>query len=101
MDVPRGETSILRSQSMSYTSGSHTVFHHRYHIAWITKLRRQRLFRKPSHMYLAQGRRHKSLASAARSLQPLFESNQARNQMWLNGSLRTILAAGWLALLGG
>src|ERR1700680_4327576 len=36
MDVPR-ETSILRSQSMSYTSGSHTVFHHRYHIVWITK----------------------------------------------------------------
>ena len=22
---------------MSYTSGSHTVFHHRYHIVWITK----------------------------------------------------------------
>src|SRR6202163_3707741 len=39
MDVPRGETSILRSQSMSYTSGSHTVFHHRYHIVWITKYR--------------------------------------------------------------
>src|SRR6202035_2828546 len=30
---------ILRSQSMSYTSGSHTVFHHRYHIVWITKYR--------------------------------------------------------------
>src|ERR1700720_4189538 len=39
MDVPRGETSILRSQSMSYTSGGHTVFHHRYHIVWITKYR--------------------------------------------------------------
>src|SRR5437660_12804962 len=24
---------------MSYTSGSHTVFHHRYHIVWITKYR--------------------------------------------------------------
>src|SRR5438034_9826806 len=24
---------------MSYTSGSHTVFHHRYHIIWITKYR--------------------------------------------------------------
>ena len=24
---------------MSYTSGSHTVFHHRYHIVWITKCR--------------------------------------------------------------
>jgi putative transposase len=22
---------------MNYTSGSHTVFHHRYHIVWITK----------------------------------------------------------------
>src|SRR6202048_754711 len=30
---------ILRSQSMNYTSGSHTVFHHRYHIVWITKYR--------------------------------------------------------------
>jgi putative transposase len=39
MDVPVGETPILRSQSMSYTSGSHTVFHHRYHIVWITKYR--------------------------------------------------------------
>src|SRR3977135_1225132 len=26
---------------MSYTSGSHTVFHHRYHIVWITKYRYQ------------------------------------------------------------
>ena len=25
---------------MSYTSGSHTVFHHRYHIVWITKYRK-------------------------------------------------------------
>jgi putative transposase len=24
---------------MNYTSGSHTVFHHRYHIVWITKYR--------------------------------------------------------------
>src|SRR3979490_2968118 len=24
---------------MSYTSGSHTGFHHRYHIVWITKYR--------------------------------------------------------------
>jgi putative transposase len=24
---------------MSYTSRSHTVFHHRYHIVWITKYR--------------------------------------------------------------
>ena len=24
---------------MSYTTGSHTVFHHRYHIVWITKYR--------------------------------------------------------------
>ena len=24
---------------MSYTSGSHAVFHHRYHIVWITKYR--------------------------------------------------------------
>ena len=24
---------------MSYASGSHTVFHHRYHIVWITKYR--------------------------------------------------------------
>ena len=24
---------------MSYTSGSHTVFHHRYHVVWITKYR--------------------------------------------------------------
>ena len=24
---------------MSYTSGSYTVFHHRYHIVWITKYR--------------------------------------------------------------
>ena len=24
---------------MSYRSGSHTVFHHRYHIVWITKYR--------------------------------------------------------------
>ncbi|MGC2835140.1 MAG: transposase, partial [Methylocella sp.] len=24
---------------MSYTSGSHTVFHHRYYIVWITKYR--------------------------------------------------------------
>ena len=24
---------------MSYTNGSHTVFHHRYHIVWITKYR--------------------------------------------------------------
>ena len=24
---------------MTYTSGSHTVFHHRYHIVWITKYR--------------------------------------------------------------
>ena len=24
---------------MSYTKGSHTVFHHRYHIVWITKYR--------------------------------------------------------------
>ena len=23
---------------MSYTSGSHTVFHHRYHIVWITRI---------------------------------------------------------------
>ena len=38
--APRaGETPILRSQSMSYTSGSHTVFYHRYHIVWITKYR--------------------------------------------------------------
>src|ERR1700681_2863883 len=32
------EACILRSQSMSNTSGSHTVFHHRYHIG-ITKYR--------------------------------------------------------------
>src|ERR1700730_6798370 len=38
--MPRaGDTPILRSQSMSYTSGGHTVFHHRYHIVWITKYR--------------------------------------------------------------
>ena len=24
---------------LSYTTGSHTVFHHRYHIVWITKYR--------------------------------------------------------------
>ena len=24
---------------MSYTSGRHTFFHHRYHIVWITKYR--------------------------------------------------------------
>ena len=24
---------------MSYSTGSHTVFHHRYHIVWITKYR--------------------------------------------------------------
>ena len=24
---------------MNYTTGSHTVFHHRYHIVWITKYR--------------------------------------------------------------
>jgi REP element-mobilizing transposase RayT len=24
---------------MSYTSGRHTVFHHRYHIVWTTKYR--------------------------------------------------------------
>ena len=24
---------------MSYATGSHTVFHHRYHIVWITKYR--------------------------------------------------------------
>src|ERR1700730_10764567 len=24
---------------MSYTSGSHTVFHHRHHVVWITKYR--------------------------------------------------------------
>ena len=38
MGLPR-ETPILGSQFMSYTSGSHTVFHHRYHIVWITKYR--------------------------------------------------------------
>ena len=30
---------ILRSQSMSYATGCHTVFHHRYHIVWVTKYR--------------------------------------------------------------
>ena len=24
---------------MSYTAGCHTIFHHRYHIVWITKYR--------------------------------------------------------------
>ena len=24
---------------MSYRTGSHTIFHHRYHIVWITKYR--------------------------------------------------------------
>src|SRR6202162_4452307 len=34
------ETPILRSQSVNnYTSGNHTVFHHRYHVVWITKYR--------------------------------------------------------------
>src|ERR1019366_5051787 len=32
-------TPILRSQSMSYATGCHTVFHHRYHIVWVTKYR--------------------------------------------------------------
>jgi len=26
-------------KSMSYSTGSHTVFYHRYHIVWITKYR--------------------------------------------------------------
>jgi hypothetical protein len=34
-----GEAPILRSQSMSYARGSHTVFQHRYHIVWITNYR--------------------------------------------------------------
>src|SRR6202011_5555958 len=34
-----GQTPILRSQSMSYATGCHTVFHHRYHIVWVTKYR--------------------------------------------------------------
>src|SRR3979409_265453 len=38
MGAPR-EAPILRSQPMSCTSGSHTVYHHRYHIVWITKYR--------------------------------------------------------------
>ena len=32
-------TPILRSHPMSYSRGSHTVYHHRYHIVWITKYR--------------------------------------------------------------
>src|ERR1019366_9400120 len=34
-----GLTPILRSQPMSYATGCHTVFHHRYHIVWVTKYR--------------------------------------------------------------
>lgn len=30
---------ILRRQSMSYRTGSHTIFHHRYHIVWGPKYR--------------------------------------------------------------
>ena len=30
---------ILRRYIMSYTNGSHTVFHHRYHIVWAPKYR--------------------------------------------------------------
>ncbi|MGH6811452.1 MAG: IS200/IS605 family transposase [Methylocella sp.] len=33
------QSPTLRSQPMSYTGGNHTVFHHRYHIVWITKVR--------------------------------------------------------------
>src|SRR4029077_4391224 len=29
----------MGSQSMSYATGCHTVFHHRYHIVWVTKYR--------------------------------------------------------------
>src|ERR1700730_8911862 len=29
----------FKGMTGSYTSGSHTVFHHRYHIVWITKYR--------------------------------------------------------------
>src|ERR1700731_3728592 len=36
---PQGQTPVLRSQSMSYATGCHTVFHHRYHIVWVTKYR--------------------------------------------------------------
>src|ERR1700741_873378 len=39
MGASVGGTPILRRQPMSYASGSHTVFHHRYHIVWITKYR--------------------------------------------------------------
>src|SRR6202045_4362076 len=39
MGASVGGTPILRRQPMSYASGSHTVFHHRYHIVWINKYR--------------------------------------------------------------
>src|SRR5256886_8632574 len=39
MGASVGGTPILRRQPMSYASGSHTVFHHRYHIVWITGYR--------------------------------------------------------------
>src|ERR1700730_15159148 len=39
MGVSAGQTPILRSQSMSYATGCHTVYHHRYHIVWVTKYR--------------------------------------------------------------
>src|SRR5256886_17409098 len=39
MGASVGGTPILRRQPMSYASGSHTVFHHRYHIDGITKSR--------------------------------------------------------------
>ena len=32
-------TLILRRQNMDYTTRSHTVFHHRYHIVWVPKYR--------------------------------------------------------------
>jgi len=30
---------LFGEKSMSYSTGSHTVFYHRYHIVWITKYR--------------------------------------------------------------
>ncbi len=40
MKPPEGMASFYRgSEIMQYDKGKHTVFHHRYHIVWITKYR--------------------------------------------------------------
>ena len=38
-ELLRGSIHFLGDYTMSYTRGSHTLFHHRYHIVWVPKYR--------------------------------------------------------------